>query len=324
MNCLLCKKYTNKIIAKQLRDGTKSDVYFCEKCELGFLPSSIISEKKLKEFYEKKYRKIGTPTLGTPANPAELFKTYSKFQSQRIKLLRPHLKKKDVLLEMGCSAGMFLHKVKPYVNKIYGLDFDKTSAEWAAKKCRCTVFSDELKNTNLTQNSLDAVCAFQTLEHANNPEKLIKEIRAYLKTNGLIAIEVPNLYDALAHIYDLPNYYKFFFHKAHIWYFTKKSLGKLMRKLGFEGEIYHMQDYNILNHMHWLEQDTPSSNCERGLSSPIFPFKKTVSSKIKNELNKFIQTVDDSYKKKLEDLEIASNIMFIGRKNTNKSRPSKN
>ena len=42
MNCLLCNNDTNEIITNTLRDGSKANVYWCPKCELGF----INSEKK--------------------------------------------------------------------------------------------------------------------------------------------------------------------------------------------------------------------------------------------------------------------------------------
>jgi len=314
MECRICGKNTKKTITNELRDGTKTDVYFCDKCEIAFLENAGMSQEELKKFYEKEYRKIGTPKVGNETNPAELFNIYSKFQEQRLALIKPHLKKTDKLLEIGCSAGMFLWNIKPYVGKIFGLDFDKNSGKFASKKCKCPVFSDELEKTNIPKNSLDAVCAFQTMEHVTYPKNFLETISSYLKPKGLIAIEVPNLYDSLQYIYDLPNHKKFFFHKSHIWYFTEKSLLKIMKDNGFIGKVFHTQDYNILNHMHWIEHDAPSQNCIEGLSAPYFNFKKNIDPKIKKSLNEFIQKTDILYKKKLSGLKITSNIIFIGRK----------
>lgn len=313
MKCQICNNNTNEIIANELRDGTKMDVYFCRKCEVAFLENAGMNQEELKKFYETEYRKIGTPKVGEKTSPSEIFDIYSKFQTNRIPLIKPHLKKNYKLLEIGCSAGMFLYNIKPYVGQIMGLDFDKSSGEFAAKKCKCPIYSDGIDKINIPPNSLDAVCAFQTLEHVTDPENFMRTIGQYLKPKGLVAIEVPNLYDCLPHVYDLPNHRKFFFHKHHIWYFTEKSLLKLMKKSGFVGKIFHTQDYNILNHMHWIEHDAPAPDCIKGLSKPKFYIRDGVNSKIKNDLNEFIEKIDLAYKKKLSELKITSNIMFIGR-----------
>ena len=155
---------------------------------------------------------------------------------------------------------------------------------------------------------------FQVLEHLENPLEFLKQIKKYLKSSGIIYIEVPNLRDALIHAYNLPHHYKFYFHKTHLWYFTKQSLMKMMGKAGFKGRIFFTQDYNILNHMHWLDCDSPQTDCIKGLSVPLLPFRNTMELAKKARLSKFMRKIDLEYKKILTKLEIASNISFIGKK----------
>ena len=310
MNCHICQKKLNNIITKNLRGGEKRDVYFCSNCELGMLENKQ-TETGLKKFYAEEYRT--KPNLTSQSKPKELFDTFSPLQANRLKLLLPHFTKKTKLLEVGCSAGMFLHEARKHVGEIVGIDFDIASAKYAAKKCGCKVYTTEIHETPLPKKYFDIIVAFQTLEHVSDPKIFISGLKDYLKPGGVLAIEVPNLYDSLAHIYNLPNHYKFFFHAAHLWYFTEKSLDKLTSSLGFKGKVYHQQDYNILNHFHWTDADTTDPQSFKRLGPPLLPLRLEKSAKIKKELANFILNTDEQYKRLLSKLKITSNIMFIGK-----------
>lgn len=310
MNCPLCHNIIPSIIARELRRGKKRKVFFCRRCELGILDSKIRAEK-LKKFYASEYRQ--SSKLTSQATPAQLFSTFAPLQSNRLKLLKRYLTKKTKLLEIGCSAGMFLHQVKKHVGEVIGIDFDVASANYAAQKCHCKVYTTDISDTPLQKKYFDVIVAFQTLEHVGDPRQFILSLKEYLAPGGVMVIEVPNLYDALAHVYDLPNHYKFFFHAAHLWYFTEKSLTKLMRDSGFEGEVNHQQDYNILNHFHWIDTDSGDPNSFKRLSPPTLPLRSKRSKEIYKNLNNFILKTDDRYKKLLAKLKITSNITFVGK-----------
>ncbi|MFC1674282.1 class I SAM-dependent methyltransferase [Candidatus Omnitrophota bacterium] len=313
MKCLLCNNDTSFIIANKLRNGNKKNVYYCKKCDLGMLDYKR-SDKDLKIFYNRNYRKEFKPRLNKAPDLKELFDIYSNFQANRIKLIKKFLTKKMKLLEIGCSVGMFLFHVKKYVKEITGIDYDSESAHFASRKCLSPIFDVDIENTNLKEKTFDIICMFQVLEHIKNPYEFLMKYRKYLKPNGIIYVEVPNLHDALIYAYGLPNHYNFYFHKAHLWYFTAKSLKILMKKVGFDGRIYCAQDYNILNHMHWISVDAPQDDCIFGLSLPRLPLRGQLGSHKKKELNNFIMRMDFEYKKILTKLGIASNLSFIGRK----------
>jgi hypothetical protein len=126
---------------------------------------------------------------------------------------------------------------------------------------------------------------------------------------------VPNIYDALRYAYDLPNHSRFYFHNAHLWYFSEKSMELLMHRLGFSGHVEFSQSYNVLNHFHWIDTDMPQKSCISGLSAPSFSFKNDLNKGIAEKLNEFILTADFYYKDLLKNLKIADNLIYIGRKN---------
>lgn len=312
MTCLLCNKKTNEIIATKIRGGENRNVYYCKKCELGILDDEK-NEEELKKFYSKEYRKKFKPKINEKTNPQELFDTYSPFQHNRVNLIKKHLRKNVRLLEIGCSSGMFLYQIKKYVKEIVGIDYDLESAKFASKKCKCQIFTDEIEKTVLEKKSFDVICAFQTIEHVNNPRDFLSSIVQYLKPGGVIYLEAPNLSDALVHVYNLPYHHSFYFHPAHLWYFTNKSLKNLTQKAGLRGNIYFSQDYNFLNHMNWIINDSPQKNCFPGLSLPSFPTRDNIDTRTRKILDDFIKDIDKKYKTMLVNLGIASNISFIGK-----------
>ncbi|MDD5689328.1 MAG: class I SAM-dependent methyltransferase [Caldisericia bacterium] len=271
----------------------------------------------MKEFYNKDYRRKHKPLIHKESSSAELFNIYSNFQEERINLIRKFLNKKMKLLEIGCSVGMFLFHIKKYVREISGIDYDSKAAQFASKICGCRVSIGDIEETGLKERTFDVICMLQTLEHIKNPLEFLIKVKKYLKPNGIVYIEVPNLCDALVYAYNLPNHYNnFYFHAAHLWYFTAKSLNILMKKAGFKGRVFFTQDYNILNHMHWLNVDAPQPTCIQGLSSPSLSIRDSFPLDKRKKINSFIKKMDKKYKKLLVKLGITSTISFIGKINT--------
>jgi len=293
MKCFLCNNEVADILTNTLRDGSQKNVYFCERCDLGILDNQR-TQKEIRQYYQHVYR---------TDRPEKLFADFFPFQKDRLKLLAPHLNKNVHLLEVGCSAGMFLNHVKGKVKEIIGLDYDIKSAKFTEELCQCKVYQNE---NSLPKKYFDVICMFQTLEHVYNPTEFLEIICKSLKPNGLLYIEVPNLYDSLVFTYDIPIHYKFFFHQAHLWYFSAKSLISLMLKLGFKGKVRFIQDYNILNHLAWANTHLPQDYIA-GRAEPHVLLKKNP------ELNTFFVKIDKQYKQLLSKLKITSNLHFIGR-----------
>jgi 2-polyprenyl-3-methyl-5-hydroxy-6-metoxy-1,4-benzoquinol methylase len=311
MICPLCNKETNDILTNKLRKGEELKVYHCRCCDLGFL-NDPRTEDEIKAYYKKQYRKEYSPKINAETDAEELFNIYSGFQQERLSLIGPYLGKDKRLLEIGCSAGMFLYHVKEKVKEVVGLDFDKSSAEYTMQKCQCKVYTSELANTPLKKESFDIICAFQVLEHVKSPLEFLLQVKEYLKVDGILYLEVPNLHDVLVSTFDLPYHHQFYFHAAHLLYFSRKSLRGLLAKAGYTGEFHFIQDYNIVNHFNWILNDRPQADCLPGLSRPQFPFRANVNPKIKESMNNFLYKTDMAYKALLAKLELTANLAFIG------------
>jgi len=310
--CPICESHEIATLSKKLRDTNNNKVLVCMNCETGFL-ENIKSQVELEEYYKENYRKEFKPNLQAQTNAKDLFDTYEKFQTDRIKTISPYFNKKGRLLEIGCSAGMFLHHMKNHFNEIVGIEFDRESASFACRMCDCQVYQIPLDKTPIKPGYFDVICAFQVLEHVENPIGFIQETKRFLKKDGVLFIEIPNRFDALVSIYDLPYHSQFYYHSAHNYYFSEKGLKVILDKCGLKAEFIYTQDYNIFNHVNWINNDQPQEHCIPGLSSPDLNFKKNVSDSIKNALYDFFGKIDKDYKTKLCNLKISSNISFLAK-----------
>jgi len=311
-NCIICKNNKLDILTEQLRNSLPRKVFYCSHCQLGILEPKKLDVKK---YYKTEYRKKYSDNLKTmDSSPKAMFELRKRFQNDRIGPLKKYFDNKKTLLEIGCSAGQFLVHVKKHFKKCTGIELDTKCADFVEKKLDIKVYRKELEYCGLDEKSFDFIAAFQVLEHTINPVKFLRDIRTYLKDNGKIFIEIPNLNDALLKIWPIKEHEKFFFHEAHTFYFTLKSLQIIFHKAGFKIELAHFtQDYNILNHLYWYFVNAPQPTPEFGLSRPHIEFSKNFPI-VNKKINQLFQETDMKYKKILTDNKVTSNILIIASK----------
>jgi SAM-dependent methyltransferase len=298
VNCLLCGSDYLHIVTDQLRNGP-GEVLRCADCDLEMLNAPVVD-------YEAEYRDTHGPVLGERPDAADIFNAYRPYQDQRVALLEAELGPDATLLEVGCSAGQFLDAVKDRVGKATGVEPDPLAAKHAATTTGCSVYPNLQA---LPKGRYDIICLFQVVEHMGNPLEELAAVTRYLADGGTLCVEVPSLTDPLLTLYDNAAYRRFFYHEAHGFYFSPKSLRALMKQLGFTGLVYGVQDYTFLNHLHWQYANKPQPDCHAGLKAewPAGPLPE-----YGNLLDRFAFEVDRRYKMALIQAGCTENIAFLG------------
>ena len=102
--------------------------------------------------------------------------------------LAKHFKKPIRILDIGCGAGLLTNALALKDHETYGIDLSRSSLEAASR-------FDQTKKVNYQEanaydlpfedQSFDAVCALDVLEHVERPKRLIEEASRVLKPNGL-------------------------------------------------------------------------------------------------------------------------------------------
>jgi len=144
------------------------------------------------------------------------------------------------ILEIGCACGGTLQEIKninPKTN-VFGIEINENAAKIA--KMIGQVSSEDIEETELSfqQEFFDYIILGDVLEHLYNPQKVLENIKPYLKVGGKIVASIPNIQHwsiieellkgnwtyADAGILD----------KTHLNFFTRNEIFNLFDKTGYE------------------------------------------------------------------------------------------
>jgi len=311
LDCYLCGKSKLKIIREKLRYDIKRNVLQCQNCGIVYLEPKA---ENLENFYKEDYRKLYTPVIGKILESKQIFNIYLPFQQSKVDLIKDKLNLQMKALDIGCSTGHFLYTLRPYVKEVIGIEFNKENAEFVNKVLGIKVYTESVENTNIPLEHFDLITAFQVLEHIDEPLEFLRTISKYLKPDGSLFLEVPNIDDALMSLYGIESYGDFWFREPHIFNYSPKTLSLLLEKAGFGGEISTLQTYNLLNHINWILTGKPQGSVDIGTSVPSLITAGSVDAEIKSDLNSFIRKCDQEYRTILRKYNRGNSVVFIGRK----------
>jgi len=306
--CGICSSPRATIVRKRLRYNIKRNVLRCVKCGFVYLERPSIS----KRFYTgKKYRAHHGPTLGKKSSPRDLFNTYLPYQHQIHESMGGLLKPSVSILDVGCSAGHFLHSLKGKVKKRVGLELSRDEVSFIRKNLDFRVYDKPIEHADIAEGPFDIVTALQVLEHVEDPVGFLKNIRKHLKKNGTLYLELPNIDDVLLTQYRIRGYEDFYYREPHLSYFSKETLRRALAKAGFSGTIRTVQRYTLLNHIHWITAQAPLSSFELGMNAQII---KHAKGKEARQLNTFIKDADRKYRDLVGKLGLGESLVFVGKK----------
>ncbi len=139
------------------------------------------------------------------------------------------------LLDIGCSRGGFAATVKKSINcRVAGIEINRHEAEFAKEKLDALWVGDILSMDIPEQ--FDCISCLDVLEHMPDPEKLLRKIKHWLKPDGSILLNVPNVgfwaiaEDILAGRWDYVPIG--ILCSTHLRFYTQHSLQELLRSCG--------------------------------------------------------------------------------------------
>ena len=311
MACYLCQGENINIIRTKLRHDVQRNVLRCGNCDLVFLEPK---KENLGEFYGKDYRKTYSPKISGSVGSKQIFDLYLPYQEARIEKLKHILRPDMKVLDIGCSAGHFLHTLKKHVGECVGLEYNEEDAEFVESELGFKVYQTPIEQTDLPHHHFDLITLFQTLEHIDDPLAVLKNVAEYLKPDGYICIEVPNIDEALLSVYQLDSFADFWYREPHLFNYSPQTLTKMMKAAGFDGEVQTIQRINFLNHLSWLLTNKPQEGPDVHMAQPKLVESETVDQKIKSELNSWFAGVDQEYRDILNKHYLGESVLFIGQK----------
>lgn len=105
-----------------------------------------------------------------------------------------YLKKHSItenVLDIACGTGYGCYLLSKQIKNVVGIDKNIEEVELQYKKDNITFIEEDIDKTDLT-STYQAIVCFETLEHVNNPNRLLKQISKSLSSKGLFLLSIPN------------------------------------------------------------------------------------------------------------------------------------
>ncbi len=158
------------------------------------------------------------------------------------------------LLDIGCSYGNFLYKMKTLGWNVRGLEFNKKAAEYGINELNLDISVGSIEEWN-TNEKFDVVTMRMVLEHVFNPISDLEKIYSMLNPKGKLIFSIPNFDGYLAKLYKQYAYTLQI--PTHFTHFTPKTVSKYVQKAGFKNvKIVHQQaDRDLIAPLTYMKKD---------------------------------------------------------------------
>lgn len=140
-------------------------------------------------------------------------------------------KKSGSILDIGAAAGFFLKVAKGRGWRTYGIEPSKYLSDYGNQNYGVNITCGTLESAPAPKEKLDCITLWDVLEHTFNPKQVLKTCNSYLKEDGIVVINYPNIGNLLAKMAG-KNYW--FILSVHLYYFVPKTIKAMLEATGFE------------------------------------------------------------------------------------------
>lgn len=217
--CNLCGGSKVKTLATKSRRGSPLRTVICSRCGLVWSDPLPYNPR---EFYEKEYR-LSYKGAFTP-KPKHVFRA-GRVALSRYGMIRDFMPGSGVVLDVGAGGGEFLYLLRKAGYCAKGIEPNIGYAEYSAREYDLDIWNGFVQDAVFPDDSIDVVTIWHVLEHTENPFHVLTGLRDFLKPEGVIVIEVPNV-EAVCQSPSST------FHEAHIHNFNPATLTAMAQKAG--------------------------------------------------------------------------------------------
>lgn len=217
--CNLCHSTDFDELSNVGRDGALRTV-ICKNCGLVWSDPFPIDTT---EYYQKNYRIL---YKGTYSPKIKHIYRAANVALKRYTRLKKHLTDKKKVLEIGSGGGEFSYLLAKKGFDVSAIEPNEGYGNYSKEQYGLNVQIGFAQNLEFAPETFDFITMSHVLEHVDNPTTMLEKLRTWLKPNGLLALEVPNV----AAVCQSP---KSTFHTAHLYNFNTETLALLAEKTGY-------------------------------------------------------------------------------------------
>jgi 2-polyprenyl-3-methyl-5-hydroxy-6-metoxy-1,4-benzoquinol methylase len=223
VSCVLCSNTTHSLVGTHDRNGEPLTTVMCKGCGLiksHPLPSADVLENYYKNQYRADYKGARTPKR------KHIFR-YASYALTRLNHLTKAGFTSGRLVDVGSGSGEFVFLAQKAGYDVVGLEPHEGYARYTQNTFGVDIQNATLEKANIPPQSVDIVTLHHVLEHLPDPVASLQNMRTWLKPEGVILVDVPDI-EADRHAPSRR------FHIAHLYNFNHATLKWTLEKAGFQ------------------------------------------------------------------------------------------
>jgi 2-polyprenyl-3-methyl-5-hydroxy-6-metoxy-1,4-benzoquinol methylase len=136
------------------------------------------------------------------------------------------------LLEIGCAYGFFLDEARRHFSRVMGIDVAASAVSHARQALGLDARAGRFLDMDFDEESFDAVCLWDTIEHVPRPERFLDRARTLLHPGGWLYLTTGDLSSLNARLRGAR--WRQIHPPSHLHYFSRATIQRLLERLGFE------------------------------------------------------------------------------------------
>jgi 2-polyprenyl-3-methyl-5-hydroxy-6-metoxy-1,4-benzoquinol methylase len=242
--CNLCGGTEVTILSNRSRSGKPLRTVICRACGLVW---SDPRPHDTRRFYEEEYRLSYKQTY-TPKPKHVLRAGYVALS--RFEKIESLLSSPKTVLDVGTGGGEFAYLLHTLGHRVSGVEPNRGYADYSKQEYGLVVQGGFVQDAAFPPESFDVVTIWHVLEHTEDPGRVLALLRSWLKADGMLVVEVPNVEATCQAPHST-------FHEAHLYNFNVVSLRRLAKKHGLY-EAWHLISRDGGNITMFLTRAQPS------------------------------------------------------------------
>ncbi len=221
------------VVATRAREGHALRNVLCLHSGLIYVDPLPIED--LSQFYKEEYRKAYKRAV-TPRKK-HIYRA-GGVALDRWAELHPHLPAGTRAIDFGAGGGEWAYLLKKRRVEVYGVEPNRGYGGYAAEQYGLDLFLGMYQEAEVERGTFDVATLFHVLEHLKDPVADLRNMSAFLREDGLFAIEVPDiLYPGM--------HFAHKWHDGHLYGFDRLTLEGVAARAGLHTVRLERQGGNL-------------------------------------------------------------------------------
>ncbi len=139
--------------------------------------------------------------------------------------------RRERILDIGCSTGLFLHEMARAGWQVAGVEPVAVAADYARQQFGLEVFEGSIQDAPYPPASFDVLTFWDVLEHTFSPTVALRRAASLLRPGGYVFASVPNWGSFNRRIFG--RYWQGLDTPRHLYVFTQETLTTILQQAGF-------------------------------------------------------------------------------------------